>query len=49
VIIPDADEASYPDTPVARRTLHIAATRAVHQLWVVSVGRTSPILSFAKT
>jgi DNA helicase-2/ATP-dependent DNA helicase PcrA len=47
VIIPDADEASYPDTPVARRTLHIAATRAVHQLWVVSVGRRSPILSFA--
>lgn len=47
VIIPDADEASYPDTPVARRTLHIAATRAVHQLWVVSVGRMSPVLSFA--
>lgn len=44
VIIPDADELSYPDTPVARRTLHIAATRAVHQLWVVSIGRASPLV-----
>ena len=44
VIIPDVDEFSYPDTPVARRTLHIAATRAVHQLWVVTVGRVSPLI-----
>ncbi len=39
VIIPDASIADYPDTAVARRTMHIAITRAVHQLWVISVGR----------
>lgn len=44
VVIPDANYSSYPDTPVARRTLHIAVTRAVHQLWVISVGRPSEII-----
>lgn len=44
VIIPDADIASYADTAVARRTLHIAATRAVHQLWVIAIGKASPLL-----
>lgn len=44
VIIPDADLASYPETAVARRTLHIAATRAVHQLWVIAIGKASPLL-----
>ena len=44
VIIPDANVASYPDTPVARRALHIAVTRAVHQLWVLAIGRPSEIL-----
>jgi DNA helicase-2/ATP-dependent DNA helicase PcrA len=45
VIIPDANANVYPDTPVARRALHIAVTRAVHQLWVISVGRASDLLS----
>jgi DNA helicase-2/ATP-dependent DNA helicase PcrA len=45
VILPDVNVGTYPDTPVARRSLHIAVTRAVHQLWVLSVGRPSPILS----
>ena len=45
VILPDVNIASYPDTPVARRSLHIAVTRAVHQLWVLSVGHPSPILT----
>lgn len=45
VIIPDANLQTYPDTPVARRTLHIAITRAVHQLWVISIGRPSEILA----
>lgn len=48
VIIPDANIATYPDTPVARRTLHIAITRAVHQLWVVSVGRSSDVVVSAQ-
>ena len=47
VILPDVNVGTYPDTPVARRSLHIAVTRAVHQLWVLSVGRPSPILSSA--
>jgi DNA helicase IV len=45
VILPDVNIASYPDTPVARRSLHIAVTRAVHQLWVLSVGHPSEILT----
>lgn len=45
VIIPDANANVYPDTPVARRSLHIAVTRAVHQLWVISVGRPSELLA----
>ena len=44
VIIPDTNAAVYPDSPVARRALHIAVTRAVHQLWVCSIGRPSEIL-----
>jgi DNA helicase-2/ATP-dependent DNA helicase PcrA len=44
VIIPDANANVYPDSPVARRTFHIAVTRAVHQLWVISVGRPAEIL-----
>lgn len=45
VIIPDVNASVYPDTPVARRALHIAVTRAVHQLWVCSIGRPSEILA----
>jgi DNA helicase IV len=44
VIIPDVNEHDYPDTPVARRSLHIAVTRTVHQLWILTIGRESPIL-----
>jgi DNA helicase-2/ATP-dependent DNA helicase PcrA len=49
VIIPDATAESYPDSPVARRALHIAVTRAVHQLWVMGVGRISPVLPTSAT
>ncbi len=45
VIIPDADEHSYPDTLIARKALHIAVTRTVHQLWVLSVGRPTPLIA----
>jgi DNA helicase-2/ATP-dependent DNA helicase PcrA len=45
VVVLDVDSASYPDTPAARRMLHVAATRAVHQLWMMSVGTPSPLVS----
>ncbi len=44
VVVLDADALSYPDTPAARRMLHVAATRAVHQLWMMSVGTPSPLV-----
>ncbi|MGB0621989.1 MAG: ATP-binding domain-containing protein [Myxococcota bacterium] len=45
VIVLDADARHYPDTPASRRQLHVAATRAVHQLWMTSVGTPSPLVS----
>ncbi len=44
VVIVEASESSYPDDDEARHLLHIAATRAAHQLWVFVVGRPSPLL-----
>ena len=44
VVIPDASPSNYPDTPASRRALHVAATRAIQQLWVISVARPAPIL-----
>jgi DNA helicase IV len=44
VVVPDATASAYPATDDARRRLHVAATRAAHQLWVVSAGAPSPIL-----
>ena len=44
VIIPDADSRTYPDTDESRRMLHVAMTRAIHQLWVMCVGVKSFIL-----
>jgi DNA helicase-2/ATP-dependent DNA helicase PcrA len=44
VIIPDANIGVYLDKPEDRRLLHVAATRAIHQLWLISVGRESLIL-----
>ncbi len=45
VILPDVTIDNYPDTPEARRALHVAATRAMHQLWVLAVGKASPLLA----
>jgi DNA helicase-2/ATP-dependent DNA helicase PcrA len=45
VILVDVCARSYPDTPAARRLLHVGATRAVHQLWLTSVGTPSPLVS----
>ena len=44
VVVTDASASAYPATDDARRRLHVAATRAAHQLWVVSPGVPSPIL-----
>lgn len=44
VVVLDVDSTNYPDTPTARRVLHVAATRAVHQLWMISVGTPSPLV-----
>jgi ATP-dependent DNA helicase UvrD/PcrA len=44
VVIVEASESSYPDDDEARHLLHIAATRAAHQLWLFAVGRISPLI-----
>ncbi len=44
VIIPDASRGVYIDKPEDRRLMHVAATRAIHQLWVISVGYETSIL-----
>jgi len=44
VVVPDAGAARYPSTDESRRRLHVAATRASHQLWVIATGRPSAIL-----
>jgi len=44
VVCVEVNQSSYPAVKEARHLLHIAATRAVHQLWVVSVAEPSPLL-----
>jgi DNA helicase-2/ATP-dependent DNA helicase PcrA len=44
VILLDVNESSYPATDEARRLLHVAMTRAAHQLWVTYTGLPSPLL-----
>lgn len=38
VVIPDADESTWPDTADARRGLYVALTRASHRLVLISTG-----------
>ena len=45
VILLDVNGAHFPNSPQARRALHVAATRAIHQLWVVSTDNPSPLLA----
>jgi len=45
VIVPQVSDAAYPVSDEARRRLHVAVTRAVWQLWLVSGGNQSQILS----
>jgi DNA helicase-2/ATP-dependent DNA helicase PcrA len=44
VILLDVNDASYPASDDARRLLHVAMTRAAHQLWVTYTGNPSPLL-----
>ncbi len=44
VVVIEASARHYPDTPAARRLLHVGATRAIHQLWLTSVATPSPLL-----
>jgi DNA helicase-2/ATP-dependent DNA helicase PcrA len=47
VLLVDVTPDHYPDTPAARRLLHVGATRAVHQLWLCCVGTPSPLVAGA--
>lgn len=44
VIIPDAQAEVYPDTPLARRRLYTALSRAMHKATIVSQGELTPML-----
>lgn len=44
VILLDVTAQSYPAEDEARHLLHIAATRAAHQLWMIATGEPSPIV-----
>jgi DNA helicase-2/ATP-dependent DNA helicase PcrA len=44
VVLLETTEGSYPDDEHARRLLHVAMTRAAHQLWVTFTGMASPLL-----
>jgi DNA helicase-2/ATP-dependent DNA helicase PcrA len=44
VVLVEANESSYPEDDEARHLLHIGATRAAHQLWVVATGKPSLLL-----
>lgn len=47
VVLVEAGPEHFPATSVARRLLHVGATRAVHQLWITSAGGRSPIVDEA--
>ena len=44
VLVPQVSESAYPLNDEARRRLHVALTRAVWQLWLVSGGNRSKLL-----
>lgn len=49
VILAGVTAENYPDRPGARRLLHVGATRAVHQLWLTSVGTPSPLIDLPES
>jgi DNA helicase-2/ATP-dependent DNA helicase PcrA len=44
VVLVEASDAAYPADDEARHLLHIGATRAAHQLWILATGRPSSLL-----
>jgi len=44
VVLVDVNASTYPEDDESRHLLHIGATRAAHQLWVVTTGKGSPLL-----
>lgn len=44
VILVDVTDNAYPDDDEARHLLHIGATRAAHQLWLITGGKPSPLI-----
>lgn len=44
VVVPDASAVNWPGTDEGRRKLHVAVTRASHQLWLLSPGTPTPLL-----
>jgi DNA helicase-2/ATP-dependent DNA helicase PcrA len=44
VVLLDVDDATYPDDTASRYLLHVGATRAAHQLWLVTCRAPSPLL-----
>jgi len=44
VILVDVNASAYPAEDESRHLMHVAATRAAHQLWVVTTGEPSKIL-----
>jgi DNA helicase-2/ATP-dependent DNA helicase PcrA len=44
VILVDVNGVNYPDSALSRRLLHVGATRAIHQLWLTTVGTPSSLL-----
>lgn len=44
VVLVEVNESSYSEEDEARHLLHIGATRAAHQLWILSTGRPSTLL-----
>ncbi len=44
VLLVDITDDAFPEGPPSRRLLHVAATRAIHQLWLTCVGTPSSIL-----
>lgn len=43
VVVPDVNAANWPGTDEGRRRLHVAVTRASHQLWMLAPGTPSPL------
>jgi hypothetical protein len=47
VIVPDAQETVYPNTPLARRRLYTVISRAMHEATILAQGPLTPLLDDA--